>query len=61
MVRKTNIVFAINIILKTIIDQLELTVILIIIYINLYFLYEYLVKLETTKKKCFMIDIIVIR
>jgi hypothetical protein len=61
MVRKINIIFVISIILKIIIDQLKLIVILIIIYIDLYFFYKYLIKLGTTKKKYLMIDIIAIR
>jgi hypothetical protein len=61
MVRGVNIVFAISIILKIITDQLGLIIILIIVCINLYFLYEYLVKLGTTKKKYLIIDIIMIR
>jgi hypothetical protein len=50
MVRGINIIFAISITLTIIIDQLGLRVILIIICINLYFFYKYLVKLGITKK-----------
>jgi hypothetical protein len=61
MVRRIDIVFAISIILKIIIDQLGLMVILIIICIDSYFLYKYLVKLGITKEKYLIIDIITIR
>ena len=43
-----------------IIDQLELSTIFIIIYTDLYFLYKYLVKLNTIKKKRLIINIIVL-
>jgi len=43
--------------LKIIIDQLKLPVIPIIIYTNLYSLYECLVKLNTTKEKRLIINI----
>ena len=43
--------------LKMITDRLELPVIPIIIYTNLYSLYEYLVKLSTIKEKRLIIDI----
>jgi hypothetical protein len=36
-------------------------VVLIIVYTNSYFLYEYLIKLGITKEKYLMIDIIAIR
>jgi hypothetical protein len=52
---------AIRTTLKIITDQLELPVIPIIIYTNLYSLYEYLVKLGTTKEKRLIIDIIALR
>jgi hypothetical protein len=61
MIRGIDIVFAISITLKIIINQLGLIVVLIIVYINLYSFYKYLVKLKTTKKKHLMIDIIAIR
>jgi hypothetical protein len=61
MIRGIDIVFAISITLKIIINQLGLIVVLIIVYINLYSFYKYLVKLKTTKKKYLMIDIIAIR
>jgi len=58
MVGGVNIVIAIGTTLKIIIDRLELPIIPIIIYTNLYSLYKYLVKLGTTKKKRLIIDII---
>jgi hypothetical protein len=48
-------------ILKIIIDQKNLPKILIIFYIDSKFLYEYIIKLKTTKKKRLIINIIVIR
>ena len=42
-------------------DRLEFSVILIIVCTDSYSLYEYLVKLRTTKEKRLMIDIIVLR
>ena len=47
-------------ILKIIIDWFKLPIIPIIIYTNLYSLYKYLVKLNTIKKKHFIINIIVL-
>jgi len=44
--------------LKIIIDQLELSIIPIIVYTNLYSLYKCLVKLSTIKEKRLIIDII---
>ena len=54
-----NIVIIIRTTLKIIIDRLELPIIPIIIYTNLYSLYKYLVKLSTIKEKRLIIDIIV--
>jgi hypothetical protein len=54
-----DIAYAISSTLKLITTQLELPDIVIIIYTDLYSLYECLVKLGTTKKKHFIIDIIV--
>jgi len=51
---------AIGTTLKMIIDQLELPVIPIIVCTDLYSLYEYLVKLGTTKEKRLIIDIMVL-
>jgi len=61
MVSEVNIVITIGTTLKIIIDQLELLVIPIIIYTNLYSLYKCLVKLSTTKKKRLIINIIALR
>jgi hypothetical protein len=47
--------------LKIIIDQRNLLKIPIILYINLKFLYEYIMKLGITKEKHLMINIITIR
>ena len=58
MVNRVNIAITIRTILKIIIDWFELPVIPIIIYTNLYSLYKYLVKLNTIKEKCLIIDII---
>src|SRR6266702_8874133 len=61
MVGRVNIAVAIKTILKIITDRLELPVIPIIIYTNLYSLYKCLVKLSTTKEKRLMIDIMAFR
>ena len=58
MVGGVNIVIIIRTTLKIIIDQLELPIIPIIIYTDLYSLYKYLVKLSTIKKKRLIINII---
>ena len=58
IVSGVNIAVVIGTTLKIITDQLELPVIPIIIYTDLYSLYKCLVKLNTTKEKCFIIDII---
>ena len=58
MVSGANIVIIIKTTLKIIINQLKLPVISIIIYTDLYSLYKYLVKLNTTKKKRLIINII---
>ena len=58
MVRRVNIVIAIKTTLKMIINQLELPTISTIVYTDLYSLYKYLVKLNTTKKKHLIINII---
>jgi hypothetical protein len=51
-------VYILWIILKQITDQLDLFVIPIIIYINLYLLYDCLIKLGIIKKKKLIINII---
>jgi len=58
MVDRVNIVIAIGTTLKIITDRLKLPVIPIIVYTNSYSLYEYLVKLSTTKEKRLIINII---
>jgi hypothetical protein len=58
MVSGVDIAIAIGTTLKMIIDRLELPVIPIIVYTDLYSLYEYLVKLSTIKEKRLIIDII---
>jgi hypothetical protein len=58
MVSGVNIAIAIRTTLKIITDQLELPIIPIIIYTDLYSLYKYLVKLSTIKEKRLIIDII---
>ena len=58
IVSRVNIAIAIGTTLKIIIDRLILPVIPIIIYINLYSLYKYLVKLSTIKERRLIINII---
>ena len=58
IVSGVNIVIVIGTTLKIITDRLELPVIPIIIYTNLYSLYKYLVKLNTIKEKRLIINII---
>jgi hypothetical protein len=60
MVSGVNIAIAIRTTLKIIIDRLELPIIPIIVYTNLYSLYKYLVKLSTIKEKRLIINIIVL-
>jgi hypothetical protein len=60
MVSGVNIAIVIRTTLKIIIDQLEYSIIPIIIYTNLYSLYKYLVKLSTIKEKHLIINIIVL-
>ena len=59
MVNRVNIVIAIRITLKIIIDQLKLSAIPIIVCTDLYSLYKCLVKLSTIKEKCLIINIMV--
>jgi len=56
-----NMAIIINITIKMITKQLGFSHTLIIVYTDLYSLYEYLVKLGTTKEKRLMIDIIALR
>ena len=58
IVSGVNIAITIGTTLKIITDQLELPIIPIIVYTNLYSLYEYLVKLSTIKEKRLIINII---
>ena len=58
MVGGVNIAIAIGTTLKIITDRLELPVIPIIVYTNLYSLYKCLVKLSTIKEKRLIINII---
>jgi hypothetical protein len=58
IVSGVNIAIAIRTTLKIIIDRLKLPIISIIIYIDLYSLYKYLVKLSTIKEKRLIINII---
>ena len=58
IVSGVNIIITIKTTLKIIIDWLELPIIPIIIYTNSYSLYKYLIKLNTTKKKHLIINII---
>ena len=57
MVSGVNIAILIGTTLKIIIDRLKLPIIPIIVYTDLYSLYKCLVKLGTTKEKCFIINI----
>ena len=61
IVRGVNIAIAINTTIKMITDQLELLLMLIIVYTDSYLLYKCLVKLGTTKEKRLIINIIAIR
>ena len=58
MVGGVNMAIAIGTTLKIIIDQLKLPIIPIIVYTNSYSLYKCLVKLNTTKEKRLIINII---
>ena len=60
MVAGINMAYAIGSILQLITKQLELPIILIIVYIDLYLLYKCLIKLGTIIEKCLIIDIIAI-
>ena len=56
-----DIVITVDTIIKKITDGLGLIIILIIIYIDSFLLYEYLVKLGTTKEKRLIINIMLLR
>ena len=55
-----DIAIIIYITIKMIIDQLRYLIALIIVYIDLYLLYKYLVKLGTIKEKRLIINVIAI-
>ena len=59
IVKGVNIAITINIIIKIITRQLGFLYTPIIVYTDLYLLYKYLVKLNTTKEKRLIINIIV--
>ena len=61
MVGGVDMAIAIGTTLKIITDRLELPVIPIIVYTDLYSLYKYLVKLSTIKEKRLIIDIMALR
>ena len=60
MVGGVDIAIAIGTTLKIIIDRLELPIIPIIVYTNLYSLYKCLVKLSIIKEKRLIINIMVL-
>ena len=60
MVGGVNIAIIINTTIKMITGQLGFSQTPIVVYTDLYLLYKCLVKLSTTKEKCFIIDIIVL-
>ncbi len=61
MIIGINIIISISTTLNLIIKQLGIDPIPIVIYTDLFSLYEYIVKLSTTKEKRLIIDIIAIR
>jgi hypothetical protein len=61
IVRGVNIAIAINTTIKIITEQLGFSQTPIVVYTNLYLLYECLVKLGTTQEKRLIIDIIALR
>jgi hypothetical protein len=58
IVSRVDIVITIKITLDAILTRLDLFMIPIVVYIDSFLLYEYLVKLDITKKKYLIIDII---
>ncbi|KAF1975338.1 hypothetical protein BU23DRAFT_459374, partial [Bimuria novae-zelandiae CBS 107.79] len=58
IVSSVNITITILITLNIVIERLSLLLIVLIIYTNLYSLYECLIKLKITNKKHFIINII---
>ncbi len=61
IVAGANLAYAISSTIAKIISKLDLPPILIIVYTDLYSLYECLVKLGTTKEKRLIIDIMALR
>lgn len=61
IVSKFNIKIIIISIIQKVINKLNLFLIVLIIYINLYLLYKYLIKLGITKEKHFIINIIALQ
>jgi hypothetical protein len=61
IVSRVDIVITVKTTLDTILTRLDLSMILIVVYTDSFLLYEYLVKLDITKEKCLMIDIIALR
>jgi hypothetical protein len=61
IVSGVNIAIAIGTTLKIITDWLKLPIIPIIVYTDSYSLYKYLVKLNTTKEKHLIINIIALQ
>jgi hypothetical protein len=61
MLAGIDIVYAIGSTLNMVIKQLDLPMILIVVYTDSYSLYECLIKLGTTKEKRLIIDIMAIR
>ena len=61
MIGGVNIVITISTTIKKIIDQLELAPIPIVVYTDLYLLYDLLMKLGTTKEKRLIINIMALR
>jgi hypothetical protein len=61
MLAGVDIVYVIGSTLNMVIKQLDLPMILIVVYTDSYSLYECLVKLGITKEKRLIIDIIAIR
>jgi hypothetical protein len=61
IVNSVNISFTINATVNIIIKQISLSSIPLVVYTDLYLLYECIVKLETTHEKRLIIDIIVLR
>ncbi|KAK1479948.1 hypothetical protein CCUS01_00502, partial [Colletotrichum cuscutae] len=61
IVNGVNLTYIILITLRKITDRFSLLLILIIIYIDSYLLYKYLIKLEIIKKKRLIINIITLK